>query len=255
MKLFLTCTCCLLIALSSCHSGRSTAPAKDSTATDSIKDVYAALKGTWSGDFGGSPIFITVNFANGKQAAGYNIHKGLRRNIHGAMKKDGDNWLLELTEPGDNPYDGRFAINITGNGQQLKGNWTPLNEKNTSAKSFVLSKEVHTENEGFDFFDSYDGDHGEGILTFRRDGSCELQFYPKVNDSTRAEQATIVRGTWQKVKGNHEKITVIWKTNSIWTDKSTTFDVAFYPNDQDHPEKGGYATEFKSDSLSFYHMP
>src|SRR5688572_14078880 len=67
------------------------------------------VEGTYIGDFKGSPIAITLNYVSDKHVTGYNVHKGLTRNVSGTIEAKEDGLHLQLSEPGNNPYDGVFS--------------------------------------------------------------------------------------------------------------------------------------------------
>src|SRR5829696_6629260 len=70
------------------------------------------VKGTYIGDFKGSPIAITLNYVSDNHASGYNIHKGLTRNVSGTVEASENGLHLVLEEPGNNQYDGKFDLVI-----------------------------------------------------------------------------------------------------------------------------------------------
>lgn len=98
------------------------------------------LKGVYSGDFGGSPIYIHIDSVQGKSVMGYNIHKNLRRNVSGEVKQDGDQWLVTLHEPGDGQFDGIFIIRFNNDFTAGEGSWKPVHADATSEKNFTLKR-------------------------------------------------------------------------------------------------------------------
>jgi hypothetical protein len=88
--------------------------------------MEARIRSTYTGDFGGDPIYITINYCSGSKVAGYNTHKGLRRNISGTITNNGGNYTIVLSEPGDHEFDGVFTIKMdtslataTGSGKEI----------------------------------------------------------------------------------------------------------------------------------------
>ena len=71
---------------------------------------YDTLSGMYIGDFAGSDIRIVISFVSHNHAVGYNIHKGLQRNISGTLKEEMHEVILELNEPGDHEFDGVFTL-------------------------------------------------------------------------------------------------------------------------------------------------
>ena len=84
---------------------------------------YDTLQGMYIGDFSGSEIRIILNYVSQKNAIGYNIHKGLQRNLNGKVSRSNDSIQMVLSEPGDNKYDGVFTINFIGEGKKPTGVW------------------------------------------------------------------------------------------------------------------------------------
>ncbi len=195
--------------------------AADSTAVTAIP-VEEAAKGIYKGDFGGSPIFITINYANGNHVAGYNIHKGLRRNLHGELQQQGDTWILALSEPGDHPFDGQFRLvfdKAFGTGQ---GKWSPLNNNSLTEKTFNLQKMPPAADGGI-VNNTYAGQQCD--ISFMEDGNCTLHYYDKINDSTFAPQLNTVRGTWEQ--HGDTTVAVNWQPNEQFRKRNSTFALHF----------------------------
>ena len=53
---------------------------------------YAVNKfeGTYSGNFDQGFMIVVLNYLNGKNVSGYNLHKGRRRNINGILQPNGE---------------------------------------------------------------------------------------------------------------------------------------------------------------------
>jgi len=182
------------------------------------------LPGVYMGDFGNGNIYITLNYSNGKQVAGYNVHKGLRRNLRGEVKRDNDNWVVTLTEPGDHPFDGKFALTFDHQFAKGKGTWTPLNNTSLKTKSFDLQRTEQgdytmTGNTFSMFLVETDG--AKSDFAFDPDGSCLLQYYEKINDSTFAEQMIKVKGTYQKATDS--TVTINWEKNTLFKERTNTY--------------------------------
>lgn len=183
--------------------------------TDSIIGIY-------KGDFGGSPIFITINFAGGKHVAGYNVHKGLRRNLSGTIKHTDNEWLVEMSEPGDHSFDGKFRLKFNEALTSASGTWTPSNTPTTlKEKQFRIERQINPLSNDFEYGMEYlYADHAD--ISFKNDGSVVFNYYDKINDSTFAQQMNTVRGTWDK-KDN--VITVNWQKNEKWGKTSSSFNI------------------------------
>lgn len=162
---------------------------------------YDTLKGIYSGDFGGSEIRIILNYVSGSNAIGYNIHKGLLRNLKGKVTRSGDSVLMVLHEPGDHEFDGIFNLTFIGNDLKPTGEWESLSKK-ISKRKFKLAKMIQPKDDdekitasNFTRFYNYLYDT-LGDYRFEDDGLCTYQYYPYKDEETRVEQLIKVRGSW-----------------------------------------------------------
>lgn len=227
------------IAATACNSGGNTA-GTDSGAIAKTAPARPALSptGIYTGDFGGSPIYISINFARGKNIAGYNTHKGLRRNLHGEMTPDGDGWKLRLEEPGDHPYDGVFETRLSADMKTMTGTWSALQKDAVSSKKFNLKKIDEAQGEVYMANDSAN-------ISFLIDGSCRLEYYP--TDSISSGQMEIMRGTWARTK---DTFLVNWQTN----DRQGKRNGRFVMYNSQNPE--GYDEDsIAGEGFTFYFVP
>lgn len=233
-------------------------PAADKGSVQAANDDSLALtklQGTYMGDFGGAPIYVTLNYANGKQVAGYNVHKGLRRNLRGEVKKDNDNWIISLSEPGDHPYDGKFDLTFDHLFAKGKGTWTPLNSTTLKEKSFVFEKSANKEDESYGMhgntFNEFliGADNSKSDIRFSTDGSCILQLYEKVNDSTFADQMIKVKGTYQK--SDDSTLIISWEKNTHFKERTSTGNML----NSERTDAGSYYYGVRIDTLEFVQGP
>ncbi|WP_298715328.1 hypothetical protein [Chitinophaga sp.] len=227
------------IAAAACNSGGKSTPA-DSGAVKIIHQARPSHDpiGIYTGDFGGSPIYISINFARGKNVAGYNTHKGLRRNLHGEILQDGDAWRLRLEEPGDHPYDGVFDIRLSEDMKTMDGTWEPLQKDSASSKKFTLNR-VAGEN-----YEVYMASE-ENSIQFNVDGSCRLEYYPA--DSISGGQVNILRGTWTRTQDTFH---VNWQKNEQFGKSASQFIL--------HVKREGddtYIDSLTGDGFIFYQLP
>lgn len=218
---------CICAALWACNepAKKTEAPKTAAKAAPVNSDNGHQLTGLYMGDFGGSPIYITINYAKDRNVAGYNTHKGLRRNLSGELEKDGNGWLLKLREPGDHPFDGVFTIRFNENFSEGKSNWQPLQADSLHEKDFVLKKyEANKNGEGLQGY--YTTEHADILLD--EDGSCVLQYYPEVSAGVYAEQLLVVRGTWSSKK---DTVQVSWQFNEQFGKRESTF--IYYHTDRE----------------------
>ncbi len=180
---------------------------------------YDTLQGLYMADFGGSPIRIALNYVSGTNAIGYDLHKGLQRNIIGSVTRSGDTIQLVLSEPGDNEYDGVFTINFMGIDSKPTGSWVANNEKIPS-QEFNLEKVVFDQDSEseeitmFNFADKF-GDMSDtlGEYSFSKDGFVTLKYYPDEDLDWDQQQYEEIKGSWD-LQG--DKLTINWEPNDIF---------------------------------------
>jgi hypothetical protein len=246
---------CICAALfSACHSSTTSNTATtDSTVVKKTTDINYPLLGVFKGDFDGKPIYITVNYAQNGHIAGYNIVNGLRRNLSGNFQFTNNGYEVFLSEPGDHPFDGKFAMHLDNDAQKGTSIWTPLNTTTLKEKSFSLEKVKKESLDPNDNFIDFDlaGDHRD--ITFGKDGSVVLNYYDMRPDSSSyAEQMNTITGTWEK-KG--DSITVIWQKKTDQPLPATVYYIVL-EKDADNPDQPGYFSSITSkDSIPYYAEP
>lgn len=196
----------LSVSLFSCGGKTETpsAPGTDSTATSFDTKAF---EGEYVGDFGDGHIVLVLSYVQGKNVSGYNVHKGLRRNLKGSLTETAGEYRFLLNEPGDNKYDGVFDFTLDPNDFSGKGRWTPNNKDVVSAKSFTLKWRLRdsSENQFVGFWD------GPDMLEIKSDGIVEITYWAPINGTNgeESEQHTL-RGQWLS-EGN--TITMEWPNN------------------------------------------
>ncbi|MEC5147705.1 hypothetical protein [Chitinophaga sp. 212800010-3] len=240
-----------LVIFQSCkQSGNKQSPGADSTtAVVAAADTATVNKllGTYAAEFSGSPIYVTINFHSGNQIGGYNVHRGLRRNLHGDIKQDANgNQVLTLNEPGDHPFDGVFLLHPDKNFQTIPASWAPTNSNTLKKKTFTLQRLLSSEKQEIDLptFGGFFIDDNHSELSFEDDGSCLLKFYKQKNDTTVADQLTNVRGTYERQR---DKVVVYWEDNHLIKLNPQTFMLTYYDGDNTKS-----ITEMNADGFRFY---
>jgi hypothetical protein len=172
---------------------------------------YSKFEGVYEGDFSGSSIRIVLKHVSGAHATGYNLHKGLRRNMSGKMSFSGGRFQFSLNEPGDHKYDGVFQFTVDTVKYEAQGTWKPLNNDSLRPKTFLLSKKQ----EGYQevFSDSV------ATVYFNADGLCTYEFYPII-DGKRSEQMVEINGNWT-LKAN--EYIVDWEPNNVFSNRRSVF--------------------------------
>ncbi len=187
---------------------------------------WDTLKGMYIGDFAGSDIRINITYISSKNVVGYNIHKGLLRNISGKVDQSMDSVLLNMEEPGDNKFDGTFQLFVNRENLAINGFWVPFDKKLTP-KTFTLKKVVPLEydqnapitNGNFTHYFSYVSD-SIGEFNFAEDGFVIYSYYPNNASNGKKDQLETVKGTWS-VKG--KSVIVNWQPNTAFPASSSTF--------------------------------
>jgi len=189
---------------------------------------YDTLQGMYFGDFGGSDIRIILNYVSRTNAVGYNIHKGLQRNLSGKVERSGDSITVYMAEPGDHEFDGVFQLLFIGASSEPEGTWKSnsgiispkeFKLKRISAKDGINSKEnekINMENLHNYFGDAYDT---LGDYSFKSDGLVVFSYYEGGywgNSDTEPDrskkQMKEILGTWS-MDGKY--VDVSWAPNKV----------------------------------------
>jgi len=237
------------LAFQSCSSDPETKTASETAKNtrDSLQKEawfpetdFDTLRGLYTGNFGDGFINIALTYVNDKKAIGYNIHKGLQRNISGSVVQKSDCFELTLNEPGDNPYDGIFTLVISKKDGSVQANWT-ANDPKIKAKKFSLKKQATRISE--DSKSIYDGgemnetnfmelfsdsDFESGHLEFRENGVVLYTYYP---DGQVNEQQEIIKGSW-KIP-DPKTVVIEWSKNPRFNPQLMTFQLK--PSDDEGP--------------------
>ena len=182
---------------------------------------YDTLKGIYIGDFGGTDIRIILRYVSQNNAVGYNIHKGLQRNITGKTERFGDSILMTLNEPGDNEFDGVFQLLFIGEDIKPTGSWKS-NSGKISPKNFKLEKQIKQTGETDEINSSNFTDHfgyvsdTVGNYSFEDDGLCLFEYYPNEDYNDRMAQLSEIQGTWS-LKG--KTLTIDWEENTHFKER------------------------------------
>lgn len=228
-----------LFAIQSCSSDPKTPQAVESAqkGVDSVETKpwfpetnFDTLRGIYTGDFGDGFIHVILTYVNDKKAVGYNIHKGLQRNISGDVAQHKDYFELTMNEPGDNPYDGVFVLKINKRDFSADATWTAKDPK-IGSKSFHLKKKISAEKPTEKFY--YDGypiteanfqetfsrsQLEGGNLFFDEDGLVTFSYYP---DGQKTEQLETIKGSWKINPGM--SLLIAWAKNSYFKERNMKF--------------------------------
>jgi hypothetical protein len=201
----LSCSFLLIAFLAlSCHHFTN---GSDAARPDAVPDSLAEkVMGVYSGNFNKGIITLNLNYISGKNVSGYDMHKGLRRNINGTVSSDGGLLQFVLKEPGDNPFDGTFRFSLDTTSFKIDGQWVAIDSAKVKPRKLLLSRKIDSlmETNTWATEATYDTS-----LTFKKDGSCEYEFYERPADST--SQLITIRGNYEK---KVDTFRIEWEKNS-----------------------------------------
>ncbi len=191
---------------------------------------FDTLRGMYTGDFGDGFINVILTYVNDKKAIGYNIHKGLQRNISGSVVQKKDQFELTLNEPGDNPYDGVFILILSKKDGSIHASWK-ANDPKIPAKTFKLKKQAIKQSDDSKY--EFDGSKitednfmelfsyanlSDGHVEFKENGIIRFTYYPEGQEN---EQQEIIKGSW---KFTDKKTMVIdWAKNTHFKQRIMKF--------------------------------
>ena len=209
--LLMSAACCLFISCANNQKSEEATPIVKGKTTLPLPVAPEKIKGTYVGNFKGSPIAITLNYVSDRHASGYNVHKGLTRNISGTVEAAPAGFLkLQLAEPGNNQYDGTFLLLLDTAKWAGKGTWQPF--KKGDEASFEFKKQMPVSEE--DQYEMTFSDSLQNYLTLKPDGSC---IYTYLTDTTNTGQEVTIRGNYTKDK---KTVTIFWQKNNVFPQKS-----------------------------------
>jgi hypothetical protein len=226
--------------LVSCNQSRSAeqTPASKLMAASKVPVTAENIKGTYSGDFKGSPIAITFRYVSGNRISGYNIHNGLKRNMSGSISLEGRSWHIQVNEPGTNPSDGSFDLQVDTSTWTGKGRWMPF--KKGEATSFNFTKHQIASGSIYSVF----VDSLQNSIELKEDGSCVYNVLQ--NDSLSTAQQVTVRGNFKILQDS--TVLVYWQKNDLFASQKSTFKlyrVAFEGEENDEYRVYGLKGEGK----------
>lgn len=167
------------------------------------------FEGEYIGNFGGGHIVLVISYVQGKNVSGYNIHKGLKRNIKGTLSATGGTYRFQLAEPGDHAYDGTFDFTLNPGDFTGHATWTPNDKSKLKTKNFDLRRREHDYDAETAFTGFWDG---SGMMEIKDGGIAELTYWVPVKgkEDEEGEQQTL-RGQWL---AEGKTLTVEWPKNT-----------------------------------------
>ncbi|GGB08846.1 hypothetical protein [Puia dinghuensis] len=200
------CTILLALSLFACHQGQ---PSASGNAAGIPDRLASAVTGTYTGHYSKGLITLVINYIGGNIASGYDIHKGLRRNLNGQVEQNGARLSFVLKEPGGNPYDGTFFLSFDTATNKLSGKWVPADSTKAHSGPLQVARLSDSAGSGSGPGDQYGGAWGGdlGTLNFLSKGVCTLDYYPSKGDNS---QVITVRGSYE---ANGDTVRIEWQRN------------------------------------------
>lgn len=187
----------------------------------------AELLGLYIGDFGESSLRIEITYLNQHKVVGYNLLKGLQRNLSGDVFYSDSLFTLTLNEPGDHEYDGKFVLYIDQSNCSVSGEWHS-NSGKISAKKFNLEKielnsdydaPISKENLSSRFY-FLSNQLGHDIQFFSN-GKVTYTYYINFEESENNEaKPESFNGNWSL---SDDKIVVEFEKNIVFKEKKVYF--------------------------------
>jgi hypothetical protein len=193
-------TILLALFLFACHPRQHVAAGSLTGIPDRLA---SSVRGTYYGHYSKGLITLVINYISGGTASGYDIHKGLRRNLNGEVVQNGGQVSFVLKEPGGNPYDGTFFLSFDTATNKISGRWVPTDS--TKAHSGAVSLAGKDTTGANEYLGEFLGDLGR--LSFGEEGVCTLEYYPSKGDNS---QLITVKGSYEQ-KG--DTLRIDWQRN------------------------------------------
>lgn len=196
----------------SCNGGRNSNMAD---ASSEVPDSAAsAIQGSYSGKFKSGLLTLVINYISGNTVSGYDLHKGVRRNVNGQIEKKDGQYALVLREPGGNPFDGIFYLTMDEEVRTVSGRWVPVDSSRTHSAALTLTRGTNQSTDsagdyvGSIYEDRWEGDLG--TLYFTADNTCKLEYYPDSNPAGATAQLITVNGNYVQ---NADTVLIDWQNN------------------------------------------
>lgn len=236
----------VLVSFSCSNDNQDINPQADTTLGDFEKQetpCLAELLGLYIGDFGGSSLRIEITYLNQHKVLGYNLLKGLQRNLSGDVFYSDSLFTLTLNEPGDHEHDGKFILYIDKSNCSVSGEWHS-NSGKISARKFNLEKiELNSDYDApislgnlADRFDFLRNELGHDIQFFQN-GKVKYTYYVNIEESENSEaKSEIFNGNWFI---SDDEIVVEFEKNIIFKEKKVYFKMI---HEDDYPSELLYDT-------------
>lgn len=126
--------------VSNTNASESREVAAAATAQSQIMGTYTGMFNPIDGQGLVNKVTVGINeMQSNGDAMGFSVVSGNNRPFKGTYKKEGENYVFSVKEPGDDKYDGQFEFTILPATKKLTGRWNP-NDKKLKAKTFNLER-------------------------------------------------------------------------------------------------------------------
>lgn len=115
-------------------------------------------------------ITVFLDSIAGDRLYGHSVVAGNARPFSGPLRRQGETFVAEVREPGDDRYDGQFFLTIDGNGKKIAGTWRSFKKLGVSERQYNLERrqfrydpklELPEETGWADLYNSYDEKTGK----------------------------------------------------------------------------------------------
>lgn len=194
--------CLILLILFSCACQEHRQPGTAVSSPGVPDSVASKLLGTYSGHRGKGLVTLVLNYISGNTVSGYELHKGLRRNLNGQVEQKEGKFSFVLKDPGTSPFDGTFFFSLDTAKMKIAGQWIPRDSTKTHPGQLDLAYW------GKNLEKMYDDWEGElGTLVFHSDGTCMLSYYPSKDPNS---QQISIHGNYER---NVDTFRIEWQYN------------------------------------------
>lgn len=138
------------------------------------KDISAGDNLYWNRD---NKINISIDqIADGK-VKGHSVVAGNNRPFEGTIKEDETSFAFELSEPGDDKYDGKFTFIIKKDNSFLEGTWKAYKKIDIQEREYKLKKSVFTYDAGQVLNYGQPFGDWENVKTTKLKNKEEIEYY------------------------------------------------------------------------------
>ena len=106
------------------------------------KPDHSRLIGEFEGPFGDAPVTLAITSVDNWELAGLSRHLGVERTLRGKFRFDGSDYRMELTEPGNHPFDGTFLLRMDYSCKEIIGFWFAKNRRKIPFMRLTLKKKI-----------------------------------------------------------------------------------------------------------------